>query len=94
MEYASITVSDADGDDIRCRWATSSQRECSGVCQAFPATLTNVSLCNEYGKGYANERYCPLFSVHWFTLQIQSAMAGMQLLYKLKILHQHPAQLH
>ena len=44
MEYASITVSDADGDDIRCRWATSSQRECSGVCQAFPATLTNVSL--------------------------------------------------
>ena len=37
-----LAVSDSDGDDIRCRWASSSQQECSGVCQAFPATLSDV----------------------------------------------------
>ena len=36
-------VSDADGDDVRCRWASSSRGECAGVCQTFPATLTGVS---------------------------------------------------
>ena len=36
-------MSDADGDDIRCRWASSSRGECAGVCQTFPATLSGVS---------------------------------------------------
>ena len=36
-------VSDADGDIVRCRWAESSQNECSDVCQVFPATLDQVS---------------------------------------------------
>lgn len=38
-----LTVSDADGDDVRCRWASSSRGECAEVCQAFPATLSDVS---------------------------------------------------
>ena len=36
-------VSDADGDDVRCRWASSSRGECAGVCRTFPATLSGVS---------------------------------------------------
>ena len=36
-------VSDADGDIVRCRWAESALSECAGVCDAFPATLDEVS---------------------------------------------------
>ena len=36
-------VFDVDGDDVRCRWASSLREECGGVCQAFPATLDGVS---------------------------------------------------
>ena len=39
-----ISVVDADGDDVRCRWAEQSQRECGGVCQAINATLCGVKL--------------------------------------------------
>ena len=39
-----LTVSDIDGDIVRCRWAESAQNECYGVCQAFPATLDQVSI--------------------------------------------------
>ena len=36
-------MADVDGDDVRCRWAESSQGECGGVCSAFTgATLTGV----------------------------------------------------
>ena len=35
-------VSDADGDNVRCRWAESALSECAGVCQVFPATLDQV----------------------------------------------------
>ena len=38
-----LSVSDVDGDVVRCRWAESSDSECSGVCQTFPATLDEVS---------------------------------------------------
>ena len=41
--YVCSVVSDADGDIVRCRWANSTLRECAGVCQAFPATLDEVS---------------------------------------------------
>ena len=36
------TVSDADGDIVKCRWAESAQGECGGVCQTFPAQLDQV----------------------------------------------------
>ena len=36
-------MTDADGDVIRCRWATAAQEECGGVCQTFPAMLDQVS---------------------------------------------------
>ena len=43
VHYCCIsTVSDADGDVVRCRWATSSQGECAGVCGTFPATIDQV----------------------------------------------------
>ena len=35
-------VNDVDGDIVRCRWAESTQEECGGVCQAFPAELDQV----------------------------------------------------
>ena len=38
----SSSVSDADGDIVRCRWAESAQGECGGVCQVFPAALDQV----------------------------------------------------
>ena len=43
-----VSVSDADGDVVRCRWAESAQGECAGVCQTFPATLDQVgcTLCD------------------------------------------------
>ena len=38
-------MADVDGDDVRCRWAESSQGECSGICRAFTgATLTGVCM--------------------------------------------------
>ena len=39
------TVVDADGDDVRCRWAYSYLRECGGVCQNFPASLNYRDVC-------------------------------------------------
>ena len=30
---------DVDGDEVRCRWARSSDRECAGVCDAFPGAI-------------------------------------------------------
>ena len=39
-----FSVEDADGDIIRCRWASSSLGECGGVCNAFPATLDKVKI--------------------------------------------------
>lgn len=39
-----IPVQDADQDVIRCRWASSSQGECAGVCnQVSGSTLNGVS---------------------------------------------------
>jgi len=29
---------------VRCRWATSAQGECAGVCSAFPAVLDEVKI--------------------------------------------------
>ena len=34
-----ITVGDADGDHVHCRWAESFLNECEDVCRGFPATL-------------------------------------------------------
>ena len=30
------SVSDSDGDDVHCRWATNSRDECAGICNGFP----------------------------------------------------------
>ena len=43
MVYMCSAASDADGDIVRCRWASSTLRECGGVCDALPATLDEVS---------------------------------------------------
>ena len=34
-----IQVDDLDGDEVRCRWARSSDGECAGVCNAFPDAI-------------------------------------------------------
>ena len=34
-----ITVGDADGDHVRCRWTESFLNECEDICRGFPATL-------------------------------------------------------
>ena len=40
-----VSVDDADGDDVRCRWAESSKHECAGVCEAFEnSQLFSVSI--------------------------------------------------
>jgi len=39
-----ISVVDADGDDVRCRWAEQSQGECGSVCRDINATLSGVKL--------------------------------------------------
>ena len=36
-----LTVADYDGDNVRCRWASSGLGECDGVCQAFPGSFLN-----------------------------------------------------
>ena len=33
----STSVYDADGDDVRCRWAENN--ECGGICRRFPANI-------------------------------------------------------
>ena len=39
-------VDDIDGDEVRCRWARGSDRECAGVCAGFPdAVLNEVLSC-------------------------------------------------
>ena len=38
-------MADADGDDVRCRWAYPYLRECGGVCQNFPALLNYGNVC-------------------------------------------------
>ena len=35
----STIADDIDGDEVRCRWARSSDRECAGVCNAFPNAI-------------------------------------------------------
>ena len=40
-----IPVDDADGDDVRCRWAESRLGECGGVCRAFPGAVLNERDC-------------------------------------------------
>ena len=40
-----IPVEDADGDNIRCRWAQRSLGECGAVCQAFPNAIVNEREC-------------------------------------------------
>ena len=38
--FLKITVGDADGDHVRCRWAESYPvNECGDVCGSFPVTL-------------------------------------------------------
>ena len=56
MNLISFLVADVDGDDVRCRWAESSLRECSGVCRAFTgATLVGVrTLLSVWGMISAN----------------------------------------
>ncbi|KAK3580488.1 hypothetical protein CHS0354_001089 [Potamilus streckersoni] len=39
-----IPVHDADGDNVRCRWANGST-ECAGVCRAFPNSILNEDQC-------------------------------------------------
>ena len=56
----SIPAEDSDGDKVRCRWSTGSQRECGGICHGFySGTLDEVSYvtssehaCNR------NQRFC------------------------------------
>ena len=37
--FSHALVDDVDGDEVRCRWARSSDRECAGVCNAFPGAI-------------------------------------------------------
>ena len=39
-----LTVEDADGDSVRCRWADSMLNECGGVCSTFPANLNEITV--------------------------------------------------
>ena len=39
-----ITVNDADGDTVLCRWAQGA--ECAGICNGFPGADLNPQLCN------------------------------------------------
>ena len=42
FEYCYIyTVADYDGDNVRCRWASSGLGECNEVCQALPGSFLN-----------------------------------------------------
>ena len=47
-------VDDVDGDEVRCRWARSSNRECAGVCNAFPGAILD-QVCTYV---YAYHMYC------------------------------------
>ena len=38
-----LAVSDSDGDIIRCRWAV--DKECAGICNAFPGAILNYNSC-------------------------------------------------
>ncbi|XP_048590560.1 uncharacterized protein LOC116611783 isoform X3 [Nematostella vectensis] len=40
-----IPVSDADKDEVRCRWAESSKGECAGVCHAFRGAILDTRKC-------------------------------------------------
>ena len=40
-----IPVEDADGDDVRCRWAEANLGECYDVCHAFPNAVVNELDC-------------------------------------------------
>ena len=42
--YTIPSVDDVDGDEVRCRWARSSDGECAGVCDAFPDAILDQVL--------------------------------------------------
>ena len=42
--YALPLVEDIDGDEVRCRWARSSDGECASVCEAFPDAILDQVL--------------------------------------------------
>ena len=37
-----FAVIDADGDDVRCRWADKYDDECGGICETFPGAVLNA----------------------------------------------------
>ena len=39
-----LAVSDPDGDDVRCRWA-STNLECGGICSTFPGAVLDSASC-------------------------------------------------
>ena len=39
-----VSVADADGDNVRCRWAESTLYECGEICRVFPAELSETSV--------------------------------------------------
>ena len=42
--YALSLGDDIDGDEVRCRWARSSDGECASVCEAFPDAILDQVL--------------------------------------------------
>ena len=46
--YMLCIVYDADGDNVRCRWAESDRGECGEVCQNFLLTLSQVHMLNHH----------------------------------------------
>ncbi|KAL3868276.1 hypothetical protein ACJMK2_041103, partial [Sinanodonta woodiana] len=56
-----LSVSDSDGDTVRCRWSSSNSSfhdECAGICKSFPGAVLNETTCKiQYtpmgtGSGY------------------------------------------
>ncbi|KAJ7377445.1 hypothetical protein OS493_029348 [Desmophyllum pertusum] len=41
----SIPAEDSDGDKVRCRWSTGSQRECGGICNGFYSGTLDEEKC-------------------------------------------------
>ena len=39
LRHVTLSVSDDDGDEVRCRWAEAAKRECADVCQTFTGSV-------------------------------------------------------
>ncbi|KAL3881709.1 hypothetical protein ACJMK2_028110 [Sinanodonta woodiana] len=52
-----IPVSDPDGDEVRCRWAESSQQECDSICNAFVGAVLDQTTCTLTYNAVASSGY-------------------------------------